>query len=100
MTLMETYNPSMGPLHGKMDEDLIVNGNEPNYYQAHLDGYIYYRVKENGWTWAYSDRWQIEANFPTTEDPDLSNPIVITNTPKDDTPKHAEAVKRNELKNY
>ena len=48
MTLMETYNPSMGPLHGKMDEDLIVNGNEPNYYQAHKDGYIYYRVKENG----------------------------------------------------
>ncbi len=48
MTLMETYNPSMGPLHGKMDEDLIVNGNEPNYYQAHLDGFIYYKVKENG----------------------------------------------------
>ena len=48
MTLMETYNPSMGPLHGKMDDDLIINGNEPNYYQAHLDGYIYYRVKENG----------------------------------------------------
>ena len=49
MTLMETYNPSMGPLHGKMDDDLIVNGNEPNYYQAHLDGYIYFDVPENGY---------------------------------------------------
>ena len=48
MTLMETYNPSMGPLHGKMDDDLIVNGNEPNYYEAHKQGYIYYNVKENG----------------------------------------------------
>lgn len=48
MTLMETYNPSMGPLHGKMDDDLIINGNEPNYYQAHQDGYIYYDVPEEG----------------------------------------------------
>ena len=49
MTLMETYNPSMGPLHGKMDDDLIINGNEPLYYQAHLDGYIYFDVPENGY---------------------------------------------------
>ena len=41
MTLMETYNPSMGPLHGKMDDDLLINGNEPNYYEAHNDGYIF-----------------------------------------------------------
>ena len=49
MTLMETYNPSMGPLHGKMDDDLIINGNEPNYVQAHLDGYIYFDVPEDGY---------------------------------------------------
>ena len=49
MTLMETYNPSMGPLHGKMDDDLIINGNEPNYYEAHKDGYIYFQVPENGY---------------------------------------------------
>jgi predicted deacylase len=49
MTLMETYNPSMGPLHGKMDDDLIVNGNEPNYVQAHLDGYVYFDVPEDGY---------------------------------------------------
>ena len=49
MTLMETYNPSMGPLHGKMDDDLIINGNEPMYYQAHLNGYIYFDVPENGY---------------------------------------------------
>ena len=49
MTLMETYNPSMGPLHGKMDDDLIINGNEPNYYEAHKDGDIYFQVPEDGY---------------------------------------------------
>lgn len=49
MTLMETYNPSMGPLHGKMDDDLIINGNEPNYVQAHRDGYVYFDVPEDGY---------------------------------------------------
>ena len=49
MILMETYNPSMGPLHGKMDDDLIINGNEPNYYEAHKDGYIYFQVPEDGY---------------------------------------------------
>ena len=49
MTLMETYNPSMGPLHGKMTDELIINGNEPNYLQAHLDGYIYFDVPEDGY---------------------------------------------------
>ena len=49
MTLMETYNPSMGPLHGKMDDDLIINGNEPNYYEAHKDGYIYFQVPAEGY---------------------------------------------------
>ena len=49
MTLMETYNPSMGPLHGKMDDDLIINGNEPNYYEAHKNGYIYFQVPEDGY---------------------------------------------------
>lgn len=49
MTLMETYNPSMGPLHGKMDDDLIINGNEPNYLQAHNAGYVYFDVPENGY---------------------------------------------------
>lgn len=50
MYLMETYNPSMGPLHGKMDDDLLINGNEPNYYQANKDGYIYFEVPEDGYT--------------------------------------------------
>lgn len=49
MTLMETYNPSMGPLHGKMDDDLIINGREPNYYEAHQQGYVYFDVPEDGY---------------------------------------------------
>ena len=60
-------------------------------------------MKEDGWSFAYSNRAQQEATFPTTE-PDengkvISNPIVIVNEPIP-TPKHAEAVVRNELKNY
>lgn len=74
--------------------------NKPMVKLLNLNPDYYYRVKENGWSWAYSNRAQIEATFPSTEDPNLANPIVIVNTPKDDTPKHAEAVKRNELKNY
>lgn len=49
MTLMETYNPSMGPLHGKMDDDLMINGNEPNYYDAHMEGYVYFDVPQDGY---------------------------------------------------
>lgn len=49
MTLMETYNPSMGPLHGKMDDDLIINGNEPNYYEAYQAGHIYFDIPEDGY---------------------------------------------------
>jgi hypothetical protein len=74
--------------------------NKPMVKLLNLNPDYYYRVKENGWSWAYSNRAQIEATFPSTEDPNLSNPIVIVNTPIDDTPKHAEAVKRNELKSY
>ena len=73
---------------------------EPIQKLLNLSPDYYYRVKENGWAWAYSNRAQVEATFPSTEDPNLSNPIVIVNTPNDDTPKHAEAVVRNELKNY
>ena len=74
--------------------------NKPMIKLLNLNPDYYYRVKENGWSWAYSNRAQVEATFPTTEDPDLKNPIVIVNTPIDNPPKHAEAVKRNELKNY
>ena len=73
---------------------------EPIQRILNLNPDYYYRVKEEGWSWAYSNRAQVEATFPSTEDPTLTNPIVIVNTPKDDTPKHAEAVVRNELKNY
>ena len=49
MTLMETYNPSMGPLHGKMDDDLIINGNEPNYVEAYQRGLNYFPVTDAGY---------------------------------------------------
>ncbi len=49
MTLMETYNPSMGPLHGKMDDELIIDGNEPNYYEAYVRGLNYFEVSPTGY---------------------------------------------------
>jgi hypothetical protein len=48
VTLMETYNPSMGPLHGKMDDELVIDGKEPLYRQAHLDGHIPFKIPEEG----------------------------------------------------
>lgn len=64
----------------------------------------YYRIKENNWSWAYSNKAQVEATFPSTdpEDPNYvsSNPIVIVNTPIPNPPKHAEAVSRNDMHNY
>jgi hypothetical protein len=73
---------------------------EPIQRILNLDPDYYYRVKEEGWSWAYSNRAQVEATFPSTEDPTLTNPIVIVNEPIPNPPKHAEAVVRNELKNY
>lgn len=61
-----------------------------------LDPIYYYRIVEQGWTWSYSSPAQDESTAPTTET-EKSNPIVITNSPKTDTPKHDEAVKRNNM---
>ena len=61
-----------------------------------LDPAYYYKVVEQGWTWAYTSPAQTEATAPTTETI-LSNPIIIKNTPKPSTPKHDEAVKRNNM---
>lgn len=49
MTLMETYNPSMGPLHGKMDDELVMDGYEPNYTVAHRKGIITYNVRDGAY---------------------------------------------------
>ena len=65
-----------------------------------LDPTYYYRIKENGWSWAYENGARIEADCPTTEDPELVNPIVIVNTAKTTTPRHAEAKASNHLKNF
>ena len=61
-----------------------------------LDPAYFYRVVEQGWTWAYTSDAQDEEEAPSTETI-LTNPIVIQNTPKPTTPKHDEAVKRNDM---
>ena len=62
-----------------------------------LDPNYYYRVKETGWSWAYRSA---PPTYTSTEqiDPRLENPIVFTNTPKTDVPKHAEAKSVNTMK--
>ena len=59
----------------------------PNYY---------YRIKEEGWSWAYTNQAQDQGVLPTTEDL-IQNPIIITNTPDGPDVKHAESVVRNVL---
>ncbi len=67
---------------------------DPSVSVINLDPDYYYRVKENGWSWAY-DR---DPSMPSTENPTLRNPIVISNTAKATTLKHAEAIVSNHLK--
>lgn len=61
-----------------------------------LDPSYFYRVVEQGWTWAYTSPAQSEEDAPSTETI-VVNPFVIQNTPKPTTPKHDEAVKRNNM---
>ena len=59
-----------------------------------LDPTYYYRVKESGWSWAYTNA---DPTFlPSTEDPDLVNPITFENTPT--TEKRAEAKAVNKMR--
>ena len=78
--------------------------NKPIQKLINLDPDYYYRIKENNWSWAYSNKAQVEATFPSTDpnDPNYvnTNPIVIVNTPIPNPPKHAEAVSRNDMHNY
>ena len=80
--LVLTGSPDGSPVMGKL---------------LNLDPSFYYKIWEEGWSWAYTNQAQDQGAAPSTEDPDLTNPIVIENKPKDDTPKHAEASKRNVL---
>ena len=80
--LVLTGSPDGSPVMGKL---------------LNLDPSFYYKIWEEGWSWAYTNQAQDQGAAPSTEDPDLKNPIVIENKPKDDTPKHAEASKRNVL---
>lgn len=50
MYLMETYNPSMGPLHGAMNDALIVDGFEQNYTDSYNMGINYINPPEGGYT--------------------------------------------------
>ncbi len=61
-----------------------------------LDPSYYYRIVEEGWTWSYTSDAQDESTAPTTETI-KTNPIIIHNDPKGAMPKHAEAVKRNNM---
>lgn len=69
-----------------------------------LDPRYYYKILEEGWSWTYSNQAQDQDTAPNTDpnDPNgvTTNPIVIKNTYDNPDVKHAEAVKRNELKSY
>ncbi len=76
----------------------IAGSNAPEVRLVSLDPTYYYRVKETGWSWAYENA---DPNFvPSTEDPNLVNPIQFRNDPKTDTPKHAEAKAVNKMRSW
>lgn len=62
----------------------------PEVSLLNMDPAYHYRIKETGWSWAYSNGSMTA--FPSTEDPELkNNPVVFDNTPKETDVKHAEA---------
>ena len=87
---------------GATYEDLltfVITGDEtktPEVRIINLDPAYYYKVKEENWSWAYTN---VHPEY-STETPGAKNPIVFENTPKDDTPKHAEAKADNTLKSW
>jgi hypothetical protein len=72
--------------------------NNPEVRFVSLDPRYYYRVRETGWSWAYE---QADPSFlPSTENPNLGNPIVFDNDPDEDTPRHAEAKAVNRMRSF
>ena len=68
--------------------------NTPEVKLLNLDPNFHYKVKETGWSWAYTR----DTREPSTEDSDLTNnPVVFENTPSATTVKHAEAKATNIL---
>ncbi len=81
-------------------------GNDPVEVRLlNIDPSYYYRIVEDGWSWSYTKEKDDEGVLKT-EDGKLAstevnthNPIVIVNTKKDETPKHAESVVNNNFSN-
>lgn len=74
------------------------SANDPEIRFVSLDPRYYYRVRESGWSWAYE---QADPSFlPSTENPNLGNPIVFDNDPDNDTPRHAEAKAVNRMRSF
>ena len=70
----------------------------PEVRIINLDPAYYYKVKEGNWSWAYQNVSPEYSTDPGDPNAVASNPIVFTNTPEDDTPKHAEAKATNSMR--
>jgi len=68
-----------------------------------LDPKYYYRIKESGWSWTYSNQKDDQGVLMTKDgksastENDLQNPIIIVNTPTPPKVKHAESIVTNVL---
>src|SRR6185436_7460910 len=47
--LAETTNPAMGRFRGRLSEDLLLRGREPNYVEAAKMGRLFVAFDESGW---------------------------------------------------
>ena len=69
----------------------------PEVRIINLDPAYYYKVKEENWSWAYTNVHPEYTTEPDTDGKTISNPIVFENNPIPDTPSHAEAKATNKM---
>ena len=68
----------------------------PEVRIINLDPAYYYKVKEENWSWAYTN---VHPEY-STDDSSVKNPIVFENNPIPTPPPHAEAKATNKMQTW
>lgn len=71
--------------------------NTPEIRIINLDPAYFYKVKEENWSWAYTNASSEFTTEPDAQNKTISNPIVFENTPIVTPPPHAEAKATNKM---
>ena len=73
--------------------------NTPEIRIINLDPAYFYKVKEENWSWAYTNVHPEYTTEPDAQGKTISNPIVFENVPIP-TPQHAEAKATNKMRSW